>query len=134
MARIKTKATRSKLIKKTDTAYSLYVRQKYANDEGIVTCYTCPYRNHWKKMQNGHYITRSAKYTRWDLDNLRPQCFVCNMRNQGMSHIFREKLVAELGEERIRVMEAKSKELFKEKDEWIQARLDELPVIHNPAL
>lgn len=72
-------------------------------------------------MQCGHYITRSAKYVRWELDNLRPQCFVCNMRNQGMSHIFRERLVKELGEERIVELEQLSKKLFLEPDEWIAA-------------
>lgn len=122
----KIKPQRAKLIKEADRVYSQYVRQKYADKEGVVQCYTCPYQAHWKKMQNGHYITRSAKYTRWDLDNLRPQCFVCNMRNQGMGHIFREKLVGELGEEHIKAMEQRSKQLFKEPDEWILERITTL--------
>lgn len=46
------------------------------------------------------------------------------MRNQGMSHIFREKLVEEYGEESIYEMEQRSKLLFEEKDEWIQAKID----------
>lgn len=117
---------RAKLIKLADTKYSLHVRQKHANKEGVVECFTCPYKNHWKKMQCGHYITRSKKYTRWDLNNLRPQCFVCNMRNQGMSHIFRERLVLELGEDVIKAMEERSKLLFKEPDSWIEDRIKEL--------
>lgn len=115
------KTSRSKLIKEADRLLSLKVRQFYASPEGIVKCYTCPYQAHWKKMQNGHYITRSLKYTRWDLNNCRPQCFVCNMRNQGMSHLFRERLVEELGESKIKAMEAKAKVLFREPDSFIQA-------------
>lgn len=129
--RIKTKATRSKLIKEADRLYSLHVRQFYADKEGAVLCYTCPYKAHWKKMQNGHYITRSKKYVRWDLDNCRPQCFVCNMRNQGMSHIFRENLVGEIGIDRVEALEARSKPLFREPDSWIQERID---FIHSVAL
>lgn len=74
-------------------------------------------------MQNGHYITRSIKYLRWELDNCRPQCFVCNMRNQGMSHLFRERLVEQLGEDRLKDMELLAKELFKEKDDFIEAKI-----------
>lgn len=54
------------------------------------------------------------------------------MRNQGMSHIFRERLVAELGEERIVAMEQRSKPLFREPDEWIQARIDEVEKLSTP--
>lgn len=125
--KIKTKPTRSKLIKQADTLLSLYVRQVHADPQGIVQCYTCPYKNHWKKMQNGHYITRSAKYTRWDLDNCRPQCFVCNMRNQGMAHIFRENLVSEIGGQRVIDLEQRAKLLFKEPDEWIIEKINALP-------
>lgn len=120
---------RAKLIKKADTLYSLYVRQKYADAEGIVQCFTCTYKNHWKKLQCGHYITRSAKYVRWDLNNLRPQCFVCNMRNQGMSHIFRENLVGEIGAQAVLTLERKSKILFREKDDWIQDVIDNVPLL-----
>lgn len=113
---------RAKLIKRADTAMSLYIRQKYADKDGTVQCYTCPYKAHWKKMQNGHYITRSLKYTRWDEDNCRPQCFVCNMRNQGMSHLFRENLVKEIGEFSVLKLEAAAKQLFREPDEYILER------------
>jgi len=85
-------------------------------------------------MQNGHYITRSLKYTRWDFNNLRPQCFVCNMRNQGMSHVFRAKLVQELGEDVIRAMEERSALKFSEPDSWIQEVIQRLSTgEHNPA-
>lgn len=110
---------RAKLIKRADSAMSLYIRQKYADKDGIVQCYTCPYKAHWKKMQNGHYITRSLKYTRWDENNCRPQCFVCNMRNQGMSHLFRENLVKEISEFSVLNLEAAAKQLFREPDEYI---------------
>lgn len=118
------KPIRSKLIKEADKKYSLHVRQKYANSEGYVQCYTCNYLNHWKKMQCGHYIPRFFKYTRWELDNLRVQCYMCNMRLGGVPHIFRENLVEELGDVRVQQMEASAKPLFREKDEWILNKIN----------
>lgn len=125
--KIKTKAKRGKLIKEADKAYSTYVRLKYADKDGMVKCYTCDDVYHYKKLQCGHYISRLFKYTRWDLNNLRPQCFYCNMRRAGCAFIFRQNLVDEIGEDIVKAMEKKARELFIEKDEWIQAKLDELP-------
>lgn len=122
---------RAGLIKKADWTLSQYVRQFYADENGTVSCYTCPYKAHWKKMQNGHYITRSLKYTRWDLMNCRPQCFVCNMRNQGMSHLFRERLVNEYGEQAVKALEERSKPRFEESDDWIADRLGELEILFH---
>lgn len=114
---------RGALIKATDTVYSSYVRQKYADKEGMVKCYTCEDVYHYKRLQCGHYISRLFKYTRWDLNNLRPQCFYCNMRRAGCAFIFRENLVKELGTEVVENMEQRARLLFKEKDEWTRAIL-----------
>ena len=117
------KPTRTKLIREADRLASLYVRQKDANDDGLVECYTCPNTNHWKKLQNGHWIVRQYKYTRWDEDNMRVQCYACNFLFNGRPHIFRENLVNELGEERVKALETRAKPLFKEKDEWIENQI-----------
>lgn len=100
---------RGKLIKLADKLMSRLVRQMYANTEGVVRCFTCDYRAHWKHMQNGHYISRSRYFTRWMLENTRPQCFVCNLRYQGMGHLFRAQLVVEYGERGVITMEELSK-------------------------
>lgn len=122
--------TRSRLIKDTDMLLSLHVRKKYANKEGVVKCYTCSTYVHWKKIHNGHYISRTFKYTRWEDDNCRPQCYACNVIKKGMAHIFRENLVTEIGEERVKAQEAKAKLLFKEKDEWILAVWERLGITY----
>ena len=121
--RLKTDPSRTKLIKMADSLASKYVRLKNANRAGIVKCFTCSYKTHWKKIQNGHYISRFYKYTRWHEDNMRPQCFGCNIRMSGNSHLFRENLVKEIGEQRVKDIETKSKILFKEKDDYIQKKI-----------
>jgi len=72
----------SKLMHEADRLMSLFIRQKYADKDGNVTCYTCPYTAHWKKMQNGHLVSRFYKETRYDERNCRPQDEYCNYHKQ----------------------------------------------------
>lgn len=61
--------------KKLDKLYSEYIRRKDADKEGFNFCYTCGARHHWKKLQNGHYVRRSAGLSVYFLEeNCRPQC------------------------------------------------------------
>lgn len=120
---MKKKPTRTKLIKEADRLFSLYVRHHYADKDGMVPCYTCSGIYPIKKIQAGHYIPRGIKYLRWELDNLRPQCFLCNCRRYGMAFVFRENLVSEVGELRVLEMERIGHRLFTEKDDWIEERI-----------
>lgn len=66
------------LIAKADTITSRYIRQKYADSNGFVTCTTCGKVLHWKDAHCAHFIGRSAKTTRWLEENLHPACGGCN--------------------------------------------------------
>lgn len=95
----------SKLVKELDVIFSKYVRLSSADKDGIVSCYTCGHRNHWKKMQNGHYVSRFYKATRWDENNCRVQCAMCNLWKRGDLITFRQKLVVELKEGGVKYLE-----------------------------
>jgi hypothetical protein len=97
MKKTKTKTT-SQLKKDLDKVFSIYIRTKYADDNGIVKCYTCPYRDHYKKLQNGHLVSRYFTATRYDERNCRPQCMTCNIWRNGMTPVFSANLEKELGE------------------------------------
>lgn len=71
------------LIEDADRVFSQYIRLKYADERGLVTCYTCPTNKHWSLIQNGHYIKRANLYLRWDERNCRPQCVECNEIKHG---------------------------------------------------
>ena len=105
LKRKKKEKTISALTKELDTVVSRFVRLSRADPEGMVICYTCGHKAHYKKIHAGHYITRFFKATRWDLRNLRPQCFMCNIYRKGNAVIFRQNLVKEYGEEEIKEME-----------------------------
>lgn len=66
--------TISQLKKILDKHFSIYIRMR---DGG--RCFTCPYRNEWKRLQNGHFAPRQHSATRYDERNCNSQCFACNM-------------------------------------------------------
>lgn len=67
------------LITKADNLTSRYIRQKYADENGMVKCVSCPTILHWKDAHNAHWIGRAAKAVRWDERNLAPSCPACNV-------------------------------------------------------
>lgn len=74
--------TRSQVVKKLDTVFSQYIRQKDAVN-GIATCVTCGDQKEWKHQQNGHYMSRGHYGTRWDETNCHVQCAACNVFKKG---------------------------------------------------
>jgi hypothetical protein len=66
------------LIAKADKLASQYIRQKFADHNGMVKCVSCETVLHWKHMQCCHYIDRGKKACRWDERNLMPGCVGCN--------------------------------------------------------
>lgn len=120
----------AKAIKDADRQVSTHVRQTRADKKGLVKCYTCTVILPIKRIHNGHYISRQYKFTRWDLDNCRPQCFACNVIKKGNSHLFRRNLVLEIGEARVLALEKRSERLFtlspQDKSDFIKSELSKL--------
>ena len=90
------KLTRSKLIKKLDKVFSLYIRQRYAKNE-IAQCFTCGKKDHYKKLQCGHFQSRKYYSTRWDEINCQVQCAGCNVFKYGEQFVFGKNLDLEYG-------------------------------------
>jgi len=83
------------LIDDLDIIFSQLVRLTYADEHGMVQCFTCPTIKHWKKMQCGHFIPRAHMPTRFSMKATRPQCKVCNEDLRGNLAVFSERLEAE---------------------------------------
>ena len=79
------KPTRSKLIKKLDVIFSQYIRLSRSDKNGFCTCITCGKKGHWKNggIQAGHFMSRKHYSTRFNEDNVHPQCVACNMFRAG---------------------------------------------------
>ena len=92
------KPSRKTIITKLDNIFSQYIRLRYSKNE-IATCVTCGKQDHWKKMQNGHFISRKHYATRFDEDNCQVQCSGCNVFRYGEQYLFSKYLGADLSEE-----------------------------------
>ena len=77
------------------------VRKRYGNGDNTYTCYTCD--NHLDKpakAQTGHFIPSSvcSVEMRYDLDNLRVQCYRCNINLSGNWIEYEKRLNIEKGD------------------------------------
>lgn len=91
---------KSEITKLSDSLWELckiLVRAKYGN-----TCFTCGKTgltgSNW---QTGHFIPRSTcgAFLKYDLRNLRPQCFHCNINLGGNGAVFYRRMVEAYGQE-----------------------------------
>ena len=103
------KPTRSKLVKKLDIIFSKWVRQSNADHAGFCVCVTCGKKEHWKSIQAGHFMSRKHYSTRWDEDNVHPQCVACNVYRAGEQY----KYSVAIGEFTAERLYLKSQELVK---------------------
>ena len=106
------KLTRTKLVKKLDTIFSQYIRQKNSVDE-IATCFTCGKQDHWKKLQNGHFQSRRHYSTRWDEINCQVQCSGCNVFKYGEQFMFGQNLDNKFGQGTARRLHIKAQQTIK---------------------
>jgi hypothetical protein len=113
------KPTRKTLITKLDKVFSEYIRRRYAKND-IATCVTCGKKDHWKKLQAGHFMSRKHYATRWDEQNVEVQCSACNVFRYGEQYLFAKYL----GTEKADMLLAKSRETVKFPDWEIQEMID----------
>ena len=113
------KPTRKTLITKLDKVFSEYIRRKDAKND-IATCVTCGKKDHWKNLQNGHFMSRKHYATRWDEDNVGVQCSACNVFRYGEQYLFAKHL----GQKKADELLAKSRQTVKFTDNDIQDMID----------
>jgi hypothetical protein len=100
------------LIEELDGVYSKYIRLKYADENGICKCVTCGKYEFWLYIQNGHYITRSKKATRWEDLNCHPQCQRCNIILKGNYTSYSQALIQKYGPGILKLLEMKKGNKF----------------------
>lgn len=68
----------------------ILIRTKYGHD-----CYTCPAKGlEGSNWHTGHMFPKASlgAYLKYDLRNLRPQCYNCNINNGGQGAVFIENM------------------------------------------
>lgn len=134
MAKVAKKPLRKNLIKELDTVFSQYIRLRYAKNE-IAECYTCGKKDHWKKLQAGHFASRKHYSTRWNEDNVQVQCYGCNIANQGMQFEFGKRLCLKYDNNFADELMIKSKQIVKFADieliDMIDCYKNKVKVLHK---
>jgi len=106
------KSTRKRLIDKLDKIFSQYIRLRESKN-GNSECFTCGKVDHWKKLQNGHFMSRKHLSTRWDETNCQVQCAGCNVFRYGEQYKFSVGLNNKYGDGTADAMLQKSRETLK---------------------
>ena len=119
--RMKGGTTRA-LVAKLDRVFSRFVRMKYADNDGQVSCVTCGKQAHWKEVHAGHFVKRQHMSLRWDERNVMPQCVRCNLHMGGRQDDYAAYIVNEYGHATFADLIAKKHETKK----WTRTELEEL--------
>jgi 5-methylcytosine-specific restriction endonuclease McrA len=77
------KTDRQKLINKLDESFSLFIRLRDSDHQGVCKCITCGNYDHYTKVDAGHFVTRDNMATRWEEENVNAQCQHCNRFKSG---------------------------------------------------
>ena len=130
----KRKKSRKNLIIALDRVFSKYIRTKYLRDN-FVECVTCKRRYPLKSIQAGHFMSRRHYSTRWDEENVYPQCYGCNVGKSGEQYLFSKFIDEQYGEGYSDVLLFKSRETVKfsdfELEEMIENYTNRLKVLEK---
>lgn len=102
-------------------------RKKYGN-----TCYTCGKTGlSGSSQQTGHFIPSSVggHELRYCLDNLRIQCYRCNIDLSGNGAIFYKLLVEREGQTYVDNIFKKRNKIIKADSLWYQSKIDEYTIL-----
>lgn len=99
--------SRQKALRMADKAFSEYIRNRYADKNGMCRCFTCGVCQPWIAMDCSHYVPRVCMWTRFDENNVRVCCKICNQYLHGNLEKFRNHLVREIGESEVEWLEGK---------------------------
>lgn len=89
----------SSLEKTADKWFSLYIRLRDADENGMVMCVTCGKIAHYKEMDCGHFVTRNHKMTRFMEANCNVQCTACNQFKKGEQYLHGQYINNKYGDE-----------------------------------
>lgn len=72
--------------------FSKYIRKRAADDQDLIKCFTCGKYCHYKNSDAGHFQSRRYESTKFDENNVHPQCKHCNMYLAGNIGVYYEQI------------------------------------------
>ena len=99
-----------KLRAKADRLFSLKRRWEEADMYGFCVCITCGVRKPVKEVDAGHFVQREHLATRFEKNNVWPQCRHCNRFKGGRHSVYRDELIKIVGLVEVERLEKKKYE------------------------
>lgn len=99
------------------------IRKKHGN-----TCFCCGAKGlEGSNWHTGHFIPSSigGASLRYNLDNLRPCCYRCNIHLSGNWPAFFENLTTELGKDRVDILMALKNRIIQADRFWYETKIEE---------
>jgi len=82
-----------------DKWFSIFIRLRDSDENGICKCITCNNRSNWRQMDCGHYVKRQHSGTRYHEKNCHAQCRECNWLKQGNDSVYKEVIIEKYGQQ-----------------------------------
>lgn len=112
----------SSLKKKAWAEFSIFIRTRGANTEGMNRCVTCDVKKHWRELQAGHFIAGRLNSNLFDERGCHPQCSLCNVIKAGNGPMYYKFMLKTYGQEAIDELLAQNKQTKK----WLPGELEAL--------
>lgn len=104
--------------------FSLFIRLRDSDENGIAKCFTCGRAHHYKEMDAAHYISRRHMSTKYNQRNVHACCVYCNKWLSGNLVVYSRNLDIKYGEGTALKLEIESKQLKKLSQFEIKAMSD----------
>jgi len=88
----------AQLKKECDKWWSLYVRVRDSDAQGIAECITCGAKKPYKELQCGHFISRRVNSLRFLDENTHAQCYACNVMRYGEQYNYAKQIDLRYGD------------------------------------
>lgn len=98
------------LLKKADRIFSQMIRLQAADLYGNCICASCGRVYHWKQIHAGHFAGRNYGPTRYDPDNVHPQCCYCNTFHDGNAAGYAHFIIQKFNTKKITQLWSKAKQ------------------------
>lgn len=118
----KKRLTTGQLKKRAWREFSIFIRARGADSEGMVKCCTCGSVKHWKQMQAGHFIPGRLNNNLFSESGTNAQCSFCNVVRNGNGPRYYQFMLAKHGQEVIDDLMLRNDQTHK----WLPGELQSL--------
>lgn len=108
--------------------FSQLIKVRYSTDGIWTQCFTCerPLEIGTSGCHAGHFLVKSAySYHYWNDNNVRPQCYNCNINKSGDTAVFQRNLELEIGRDAVNELIDTRHKTEKRNRAWYEDKLEQ---------